>query len=143
MAAAAEDDVEGSAVTVLVPVVNVEEPLVPELTAELVLVPITAAEVDIDATTVATDDVAGPSATRVAVACAVSLMPTMDRTHEAAASEYTSKYDKWTLVVSPCAHTGSRLSQYDRMTLAKLLSLARLSAGRGALLLSSAPERTL
>lgn len=85
-AAPAEDVVEASAVTVLVPMVVVvaaEAPLVPELTAaELVSVPITVVDVG------ATDEVAGPSATSVAVACpAVALMPTMDRTHEAAASE--------------------------------------------------------
>lgn len=85
--AEAEVDAEVSAVTALLPVV-VEEALVPELTAELVVAPLTA---DVDDPTAATDDVAGPSATSVAVACAVALMPTMDRTHEAAASKHSSK----------------------------------------------------
>lgn len=85
--AAAEVDAEVSAVAMLLPVID-EEALVPGLTVELVVVPET---VDVDSATAANHDVAGPSAIRVAVACAVALMPTMDRTHEAAAPEYSSK----------------------------------------------------
>lgn len=68
--------------------VALEGPLVPELTAELSVVAVAA---DVDSVTPAPDDVAGSSATTVAVAFAVALTPTMDRTHEAAATEYSSK----------------------------------------------------